>query len=419
MKAIILGSGITGITTAYILARMGCEVVVLEKNSESGLECSYANGGQLSFSHAEPWFSRPSLTSILKASIIPNSFVSIGDLRNKEFLKWSLDFILNSKKPQIEDTVSKLLNLGNYSRLILEKIIKDEKIDFHYNNKGILHFYRKEKLFKKAIEHAHLQKKMGCNIEILNSVDCIKLEPTLGKLADNKKLAGGILFKNDASGDSFLFIKALEAICKIRFNVQFIYNCQIKNILTNHQKITGINSSLGVFQGDVYISTLGSYGNVLLKGINVPTNIYPIKGYSLSIPANNKFLAPKIALTDPENKIVYSRLGQTFRAAGTIEVCNLKRNHNKNNINFIKHAIRSTYHDYGDINNATEWFGFRPYRSNSLPIVGKVKKYGNLFINSGHGSLGWTNSFASAKIISDKIFSRSVDKKFSFLDEGL
>lgn len=419
MKAIILGSGITGITTAYMLAKMGCAVTVLEKNSASGLECSHANGGQLSFSHAEPWSSRTALTSILKAAIKPNSFVSIKDLKNKEFLKWSLSFLANSKKTKIEDTVTKLLHLGTYSKGILECILKNEKIDFHYNDKGILHFYRNPKLFEKAIIQANFQKKLGCNLQILNPAQSVNVEPTLAGLLEQHKLAGGILFKNDASGDPFLFINHLEEICKNRLGVEFVYNCQIKNILTNHKKITGINTNIGVFQGDVYVNTLGSYGNILLKGINVDTNIYPIKGYSLSIPTNTKFVAPKMALTDPENRIVYSRLGSIFRAAGTIEICNLKLNQNPKNIDFIKNTIRSSFQDFGDLSNAKEWFGFRPYRPNSLPIIGQVKKYGNLFINSGHGSLGWTNSFASAKIVSDKIFSRSVDPKFSFLEDNL
>ncbi len=417
MRIIILGSGITGITTAYMLAKMGCEVVVLEKNQASGTGCSYANGGQLSFSHSEPWSSKSSTLSILKAAIKPKSFVSIKDLGNKDFLKWSLSFVSNSRAKQAQDIATKLLNIGAYSRSVLTEILKQEKIDFCYNKKGILHFYRSKKLFENAIKQANFQKKLGCNLQILDSQECVKKEPTLTKLFDQKKLAGGILFKDDASGDPLLFINALEWICKNNLNVEFVYNCQIKNILTNYKKITGVNTSQGVVQGDIYIDALGGYGNILLKGININTDIYPLKGYSLSIPTDKSFLAPKMALTDSENKIVYSRLGSTFRAAGTIEACNLQLNQNPKNINFLKNTIKATYCDFGDLSNAKEWFGFRPYRPNCLPIVGQVKKYGNLFINSGHGSLGWTNSFASAKIISDKILQRTVDPKFSFFEK--
>ena len=415
MKVIILGSGIMGVTTAYMLSKMGCEVTILEKNSSSGLGCSYANGGQLSFSHAEPWFSRSSLLSILKNVISPNSFIYIKDLNNKDFLKWMLKFILNCRSKKISEATINLLNLGMYSKFILENILKEEKINFNYSKKGILHFYRSKKSFEKAKKQADFQAKLGCKFDILDAKQCLEIEPTLIKLSDQAKLAGGILFKDDASGNTSLFIQALENICRDNLNVKFIYDCQIHNILTNYKKITGVNSSKGVFQGDVYVNTLGSYGNLLLNGIGVNSNIYPVKGYSLSIPVNKSFLAPKISLTDPENKIVYSRLGSVFRAAGTIEICNLKSNNNIKNINFLQNIIKATYSNFGNIVEAKEWFGFRPYSSNSIPVIGQVPKYGNLYNNSGHGSLGWTNSFASAKIISDKILQRSIDKRFSFL----
>lgn len=416
MKVIILGSGIIGLTTAYELSKKGFEVTVLEKENSSAMGCSYANGGQLSFSHAQPWSA--AFFSILKSAITPRSNVYVKDLTNKEFLKWSLKFILNSSKKKSRDIAAKLLELGNQSRKALNEILQEEKIDFHYNNKGILHFYRDKKLFNKAIEQAKFQEKLGCNLQILNPFECLDVEPNLTTLFDQAKLAGGILFKDDASGDPFLFTKQLEEICKKKFNTKFIYGCEVKNILTNYEKITGVNTSLGVFQADLYVNTLGSYGNKLLNGINFHTQIYPIKGYSLSIPVNDLLSnAPTISLTDAQNKIVYSRLGSTFRAAGTMEICNLSDAKNQKSIDFLKKTVKSTYQNCGDIENSKEWFGFRPYRPNCLPIIGKVKKYGNLFMNTGHGSLGWSNSFGSAQIVSDAILNKS--SELSFFEEEI
>ena len=232
------------------------------------------------------------------------------------------------------------------------------------------------------------------------------------------KLAGGIFFKDDASGNSLMFIRELEKICKNKLGVKFEYNTRIKNIFTNHKSITGINTNRDVFVADNYISTLGSYGQSLLQGIGLNLDIYPIKGYSLSIPTSaRKFSAPKLSITDSENKIVYSKLGDIFRAAGTLEICNLKTNNNQKNIDFLKKVIRSTYANFGNLEEATQWFGFRPYRPNCLPMVCKVKKYGNLFINSGHGSLGWTMSFATSKIISDIVTGNKTDLEFNFLEQ--
>jgi D-amino-acid dehydrogenase len=282
-----------------------------------------------------------------------------------------------------------------------------------------LHFYRSEKLFNQAIIQAKSQSALGCELEILNSQECTKLEPTLTKIHDEKLLKGGIFFKNDASGDCSAFIKALEFICKDKLGVKFYYNCEVKNILTNYKKITGINTNQGVFVGNVYLDCLGAFGNSLLQGIKIDPKIYPLKGYSLSIPTDELFLAPSLSLTDPENKIVYSRLGKTFRAAGTIDICNLQSGFNQKNINFLKNTIRETYSDYGDLNNAKEWYGFRPYRADCLPIVSEAKQYGNLFLNIGHGSLGWTLSFATCRIISNIILRQEVSEDFDFLQEGL
>lgn len=413
MRVVILGSGIIGVTTAYILAKRGCEVTVLEKNPESAMGCSYANGGQLSFSHVEPWSS--SFFNTVLNGIKPNSYISVKDFKNPEFLKWSWSFFKNSSKKNVQDITKKLIHLGAYSRSVLQEILKDESISFVYKKQGILHFYRNNKSFLRAIKQAEFQTKFGCNIQILNAQECLKKEPTLIKLLDQEQLAGGLLFPDDASGDAALFTKSLEKICKDKYNVNFVYNCNIKNILTNYERITGINSSQGVFQGDSYISALGAYDRILLKSIGIKHDIYPIKGYSLSIPVNKKYSAPKLSLTDSENKVVYSNFGLTFRAAGTAEFCNLKLNHNPIHINFLKNVIKSTYSDFGDIAKAQEWFGFRPYSPDCLPYVGLIKRYKNLYINSGHGSLGWTNSFASAKVISDQIFQRTIMPELAFL----
>ena len=217
-------------------------------------------------------------------------------------------------------------------------------------------------------------------------------------------LAGGIFYPDDASGNSFKFASGLAKVCQEKYGVKFVYNCKIKNILTNFKKITGINTNLEVFSGDAYVYALGAIGDDLLKGINVKSKLYPLKGYSLSIKVNEpEFKAPLMALTDPENRVVYSRIGNIFRAAGTVEISGLNEFMNKKNINFIRDNISSTFADAGDMREITQWFGFRPFRPSSLPMICKVKKYPNLFMNTGHGSLGWTLSAGSGKVVSELI----------------
>ncbi len=417
MKIVVLGAGINGVLSAYFLARAGCEVVVLEKERESAAGCSGANGGQLSFSHCEPWAAKHSLMTFLKAAIKPSSFLSISDLTNKQFLQWAFEFIGNSQLEKSQIIAQRTLKLGAFSRQVLAEILSREKIDFCYKADGILHFYRDEKLFNQAIIQAKTQKTLGCNLEILSAQECVKKEPTLTKIFDEKILKGGIFFKDDASGDCSAFIKGFEWICKNKLGVKFHYDHKIKNILTNHKKITGINTDKGVIVGNAYLDCLGAFGNDLLKGVKIDPKIYPLKGYSLSIPTDELFLSPNLAITDSENKIVYSKLGSVFRAAGTVEICNFKNNFNQKNINFLRSTIRETYSDFGDLVNAKAWSGFRPYRPECLPLVCKTNRYSNLFLNIGHGSLGWTLSFATCRIVSNIILQQDVGDDFSFLEE--
>jgi D-amino-acid dehydrogenase len=417
MKVIVLGAGVIGVTTAYFLARAGHEVVVLEKNSASALGCSYANGGQLSYSHIETWAAKTSFLSLIKAATLPGSFLSFSDFTNKNFWKWFREFYKNSSPVKAQENSRKLFRLSSYSKEILTQILDEEKdIQFDYKVGGILHFYRDQKKLDSAIKEAEFYNSIGCKAQIFSAEECIKKEPTLVKIFDEKKLAGGIFYEADASGDCMLFTKSLEKICREKYGVVFEYNAEVKNILTNYKKITGINSSKGVFTAHKYIYALGAYGNGLLRGVGIDPKIYPLKGYSLSIPADSEFMAPNIALTDSENKIVYSRFNNIFRAAGSVEISGLKNHKNQKMIRFLSKIIHATFSDFGNFNEVSDWFGFRPFRPNSIPLICEVKKYGNFLLNVGHGSLGWTLSTASGKIIADLV-SDQKNKKFGFLEE--
>ena len=417
MKVIVLGAGVIGVTTAYFLARAGHQVTVLDKAASSAAGCSYGNGGQLSYCHVEPWSSKASLVSFGKAIFRPSSFLSTPDLLNCDFLKWSLEFLKNSKKQKNQENSKKLFTLASYSKDVLKAILKEEgDLKFNYNNSGTLHFFRNQKSFDKAIKDAELQSSFGNKAQILNKDECVKKEPTLVKLYDENKLAGGIFYESDASGDSMLFVKSLEKICKEKYGVVFEYNADIRNIFTNHKKITGVNTNRGVFVANKYVYALGAYGEKLLKGIGISSKIYPLKGYSLSVEANEEFIAPNMSLTDLENKIVYSRIGDVFRVAGTVEICGTKTNKKRKHIQFLKNITKSSFSDFGNFNSVSEWFGFRPFRPNSIPLICDVKKYENFLINAGHGSLGWTLAAASGKIMSD-IVSDKKDQKFEFLEE--
>lgn len=417
MKAIILGSGITGVTSAYFLAKAGFEVEVLDRNLEAAMSCSKANGGQLSYSHVETWAESLSILNVIKLLLKPNSFLSFRDFFNKKFYSWFWLFYLNSFAKKAQDNSEKLYKIANLSKIELEKLIKENPdLNFDYKNDGILHFYRSKKSFQKAVNLLKNHQRFGVVAKILTAQECIKREPSLIKLIDEEKLVGGIFYPQDASGNCHDFAVNLAKICREKYNVKFHYGVEIRNILTNHQKVTGINTGKRVFVGDKYVYALAAQGNSLLNGIKIDTKIYPLKGYSLSMPCDAEFIAPKLALTDPENRIVYSRLGNIFRAAGSAEICGSSNKINKRHVTFLRKIIASSFSDFGNMNRVQDWFGFRPFRPNSLPLICKARKYQNLYLNSGHGSLGWTLSCGSAKILSEIILEKTNDN-FSFLSE--
>ena len=398
-KVLILGSGINGLMSAYFLGKTGkFDITVIDKMDKEGMGCSYENGCQLSFSHCEPWSSFSSVLSILKMIFLGNAKISFYILKDRNFWIWLLKIFKNSffRKSQI---IKELTIMGIDSKKILNETLQEEKLSFEYNNSGILHFYRKKFFFKSACKIAKIQKILGCSIEILNASQVIKKEPYLKKLHNDGKIVGGIMHYDDASGNIKKFMSQIKKICEKDLEVKFIFNNKIKNILTNKKEITGINSSLGVYRADYYVSCLGCFESELLKGIGLKSKSYPIKGYSFSIPIDNiRGKGLTSILTDPENKIVYSMVNNHLRAAGTFEISAMDYKISKKNIKFLKNTIKSTFafNDKFD-DGVFPWQGYRPYSFSILPTSGVSKKYSNLYLNSGHGSLGWSMSFATAK----------------------
>jgi len=402
MNIIVLGAGVIGVSTAYFLARAGAKVTVIDKNSDSSLGCSFANGGQLSYSHIEPW-SEKSISTFFLSFLKKDFYASFSDFSNKDFYCWLKEFYRNSFNEVAYENSKKLFAICLQSRKAMHQIIKKESLDFQYQQKGILHFYRTPKQFNHAVKKLAYYQKLNRKYSIFNANQCLQYEPMLDRLQN--KLAGGILFEQDESGDARLFTQNLTKICQQKYKVDFIYNAEIFNLLNNHKKITGINTSKGVLVADAYVYALGA--NNLLSGIKIDSKIYPIKGYSLSIPCDNaNFKAPNSTITDNCNKIVFSRIGDTFRVAGTIEMSGFDLKINKKHLDFLYKNTKNTFSNCGNMQNAQEWCGFRPFRPSGLPIIEKNQQYSNLFINSGHGSLGWTLACGSAKIISKIILEK-------------
>ncbi len=414
MRVLVLGAGIIGVASAYYLAKAGYEVTVLEANEGPARECSFANGGQLSFSHIENWSSSLSFFSLIRTLTSTQPHIALHNFGDKKLMFWLASLLSNSFGINAHKNSRNLYRISALSRELFRSIIDEEKIDFDFNDSGILHFYRTKKELNKAINNAKNLDLLEKEAVILDADQCIEKEPSLVKLYQENKLAGGLFYKNDACGNCAKFVQNLAKICQEKYKVKFDYNVKVKNILTNYKKITGVNTTSGVYDADNYVYALGFGGISLLSGIKIDPKIRPLQGYSISSKVLNLAEAPQIGLTDTRNKIVYSRIGNIFRVAGVIEINNSKNKISKNKIEFLQKSLNGNFSNYGDVDNDTSWSGIRPFRPNSLPLIYQVKKYGNLYLNTGHGSLGWTLSLASGQILADLIDNK-LPEKFGFL----
>ena len=407
-----MGSGVIGVTTAYMLARDGHNVKVIDCAPQAARGTSYANGAQLSFSHIEALSSPSSIKQMISALIRPNSFLSLNKI-DKNLLKFVTGLIKNSGEKNSINIAKNLFSINQLSKKTFSQLLKEEKIDFNYSQTGILHIFRSEKSFESAKAFSRFQNSIGDKSEVLNFTECVEKEPTLVKMIEDRTLKGAILHPEDASGDPYLFCNNLVKICREKYNVEFIFNEKIKNILTNSKKITGVNCISQVHMADKYIYAMGASGLSLLEGIDIDTKIFPVLGNSISVKIGENNIAPKTSLTDSENRMVYSRIGDVFRAAGTASLIKSQKTNEKMN-RFIKKTISSTFSDYGDLSSAVTWQNYRPLRFDSTPLICNVEKYGNFYLNTGHGHLGWTMSLGSAEIIRRLILNEDM-KEFTFL----
>ena len=385
MKITILGCGIIGVVNAYFLAKQGHDVTVIEQERDVCLKTSNANGCQLSFNHCHPWFDANVAINICKAFFGRDSYLTINNLFKDDFFAWFIKLLPNFFKN--EQIAQNLLKLAYQSRKNLAQILADEDIDFNYKNNGILHFFRSEKKFQKAIKFSQVNKRFNSNFEVLDSKQILQIEPNLRE----DKFCGGILFKDDASGDVLKFARALARICRDKYQVKFEFNTKIDKIIAQNDKIERVVTNKGDFAADEFVYCLGAYGNKLLKQIGIKLPIYPLKGYSLSFEGKN---LPQMAMSDVENKIVYSNIGNVFRAAGSGEIGGAQDQFCDKNINFLQQKFQDSFICTNEVNLVKKWHGFRPMCANILPIIERSDKYNNLIFNCGHGSLGWSLAFA-------------------------
>lgn len=402
--AIVLGAGVIGVTTAYWLNKAGKNVAVIDRQPGAGLETSYANGGQISVSHSEPWANPGAPRKILKwlfDRAAPLLFRPRLDIHQ---WMWISQFMVDCWPSRADEHTRQLVRLGTHSRNMLRQIVEDTGILFDHRHKGILHFYRDEREYKSAIRVAKMMRQMGCYRLVIDSIDDIHgIEPAMKGVTG---LVGATYTEDDESGDAHKFTHELAAVCAQR-GVEFIYDNDIKALSFG---AAGDRPSVMTVDRDGWMERMisaknvvvcmGSHSAPFLRRYWVYLNIYPAKGYSVTVPLSGG-VAPTVSLTDDENKLVFSNLGDRLRIAGTAELSGYNDQiTNPRRCHVIRDKAKALFPDAGDYSKAAFWTGLRPATPSNLPYVGRTRHDG-LWVNTGHGTLGWTLSAGSGQRIAE------------------
>ncbi|WBF65237.1 MAG: D-amino acid dehydrogenase [Candidatus Kinetoplastibacterium crithidii] len=418
MKVAILGSGIHGVSSAWWISQSGIskEIVVIDRLSKSALDTSFANGGQISVSYAEPWANFSNLLISLKWILRKRSPITFRPNLDVNQWKWFLYFIKECMPHNVIRNMEYMINLAKYSRDVLKNVRDELHIEYDYLDKGILSFYTNQNEFKKAQKTADIMQKMGVHRKSLSVDEIINIEPALSSIKDS--LVGGYFTEDDESGDARKFTQSLADLCSER-SVQFKYNHNINRLIYNNGRITSVElvDQDGYFKNidaDIFVVTLGSYSPILLKPLGIKLNIYPAKGYSATFPVIDKEKAPYVSLIDNADKLVFSRLGDRMRIAGSVDFSGYSRSLNNIDCNFLLEKAMEMFPNSLDFENVSYWSGLRPATPSNVPIIGKTK-IDNLYINSGHGPLGWTMGMGSGKALSDIVNGKKPNFKFPFL----
>ncbi len=399
MKVIVLGSGVIGICAAYYLNKAGHEVTVIDRQEGPGLETSFANGGQISASHAAPWAAPSVPLQMLKwlgRADAPLLYHFRLDWRQ---WVWSSRFLANCLPSRARKNTIDNMRICLYSRALMPGIREDTSIEYDHCPDGILQFYENKQELDAGTRHAMWLRELGCDNQLLTRQECIALEPALTHREAH--LAGGIHTATDESGDAYKFTHELAAVCQAR-GVSFHYGETIKAIEADGARISAARTEGATFEADAFVLSLGSYSPLFLRPLGISLPVFPTKGYSITVPVTGDNAAPKISLTDEENKIVYSRLGNRMRVAGTAEFSGYDTVLDESRAKSIVANAKARFPGAGDFDQAELWTGLRPLTPDGMPVV-SATKYANLFLDTGHGTLGWTMCAGSGKAIADLI----------------
>ncbi|MDQ2635161.1 MAG: D-amino acid dehydrogenase [Pseudomonadota bacterium] len=407
MKVIVLGAGVIGVTTAYYLNEAGHEVTVLDRQVGPAMETSFANAGEISPGYSSPWAGPGVPLKAMKWLLMRHGPLVVRPRMEKAMWMWIFRMLRNCTSSRYAINKARMVPLAEYSRDCLRALRETTGISYDERSRGTLQLFRTQSQVDGTGGDIEVLKQFGVPFELLNPDGCIGAEPALARVRE--KIKGGLRLPDDETGDCKLFTEQLAEICRQR-GVTFRFGVETGKLFRDGSdtRLEGVLANGEREEADAFVMALGSYSTRWMRKRNVPIPVYPIKGYSITLPIADADAAPVSTIMDESYKVAITRLGDRIRVGGTAEISGYDLTLHESRRATLEHSVGDLFPDAGPVKDATFWCGLRPMTPDGPPIIGPTR-YKNLFVNTGHGTLGWTMACGSGKLLADIMSGRSPD----------
>ena len=402
MKILILGSGVIGVSSAYYLACSGHEVTVIDRQPEPALETSFANAGEVSPGYSSPWAGPGVPVKAIKWLLMKYGPLVIRPRLDPAMWAWMLKMLRNCASQRYAVNKSRMIPIAEYSRNCLRTLRSEIGIRYDERAKGTLQLFRRQAQLDSTGDDIAVLKRYGVPYEVLDRQGCIAVEPALA--AVREKFVGGLRLPQDETGDCHMFTQALAAEAE-KLGVRFMFNVSINGLIADSSRITGVATSAGMLRADAYVVALGSWSLRMVAPLGISLPVYPVKGYSITVPIKDADGAPESTVMDESYKVAITRLGNRIRVGGTAEVSGYSDKLHAARRATLDYSLTELFPRGGDLAKATFWSGLRPMTPDGPPVIGGTR-YGNLHLNTGHGTLGWTMACGSGRVLADLLSGR-------------
>nr|WP_314072642.1 D-amino acid dehydrogenase [uncultured Roseococcus sp.] len=405
MRIVVLGSGVVGVTSAWYLARAGHEVTVIDRQPAPGMETSFANAGQVSPGYSAPWAGPGVPVKAVKWLLMKHRPLVIRPQIDFAFCSWLVRMLANCTEAAYAVNKRRMVRVAEYSRDMLRDLRAETDIQYDQRMQGTLQLFRTQKQLDHVGSDTAVLEKEGVPYELLDAAGCVRAEPALARVPG--KFLGGLRLPGDETGDAHVFTQNLAKLATAA-GVTFRQGVTVRRLLTEGGAISGIETDQGTFTADRYVVAAGSYSTALVKPLGISIPVYPVKGYSITVPITNPEAAPVSTVMDETYKVAITRLGDRIRVGGTAELSGFSLALRQARRDTLEYSVGDLFPQGGDIPRATFWTGLRPMTPDGTPIIGATK-YPNLFLNTGHGTLGWTMACGSGRVLADLVSGQKPD----------